>query len=190
MANDRFASLTTDELQELLENRYSSNTKNVIGAAKRIFPDHCRTKSINSEELIQQSKEEKKCSLINFYAEIRKKGGELYSCSSLISIRFGMQRHFQSLRKFDIIIDVAFKLSNEMFKSVMTLLKRLGKANVQHKDVITEVDMKKLYTSKILDINTAQGLHYKVFIDIMFYTCRRCRENPLYFGIIKQLITT
>ena len=67
-----------------------------------------------------------------------------------------MQRHFQSLRKFDIIIDVAFKLSNEMFKSVMTLLKRLGKANVQHKDVITEADMKKLYTSKTLDINTAQ----------------------------------
>ena len=65
-----------------------------------------------------------------------------------------------------------------MFKSVMTLLKRQGKANVQHKDVITEADMKKkLYTSKILYINTAQGLQYKVFIDIMFYTCRRGREN-------------
>jgi hypothetical protein len=50
--------------------------------------------------------------------------------------------------------------------------------------------MKSLYTSKILDINTAQGLQYKVFIDIMFYTCRRCRENPVYFDIIKQLITT
>ena len=69
-----------------------------------------------------------------------------------------MQRHFQSLRKFDINIDVAFKLSNEMLKSVMTLLKRLGKANVQHKDVITEADMKKLYTSKTLDIDIAQGL--------------------------------
>jgi hypothetical protein len=55
--------------------------------------------------------------------------------------------------------------------------------------IITEADMKKLYTSKTLDINTAQGLQYKVFIDIMFYTCRRCRENPVYFGIIKQLIT-
>ena len=115
MANDRFVSLTTDELQELLENRDSSNTKNVIGAAKRIFLDYCRSKSINSEELIQQSKEEIACSLINFYAEIRKKDGELYSFSSLISIRFGIQRHFQSLRKFDIIIDVAFKLSNEFF---------------------------------------------------------------------------
>ena len=157
---------------------------------KSIFLDYCRVKSINSEELIQQSKEEIGCFLINFYAEIRKKDGELYSCQSLISIRFGMQRHFQLLRKFDIIIDVAFKLSNEMFKSVMTLLRRLGKANVQHKDVITEADMKEIYTSKTLSINTAQGLQYKVFIDIMFYTCRRCRENPVYFGIIKQLIPT
>jgi hypothetical protein len=177
MANDRFVSLTTYELQELLENRDSSNTIFFIGAAKCIFLDHCRAKSINCEELIQQPKEEISCSLINFYAEIRKKDGELYSCSSLISIRFGMQRHFQLLRKFDIIIDVAFKLSNEMFKSVMTLLKRLGKANVQHKDVITEADMEKLYTSKTLDITTAQGLQYIVLIDIMLYTCRGGREN-------------
>ena len=52
MANDRFVSLTTYELQELLENRDSSNTKFFIGAAKHIFLDHCRAKSINSEELI------------------------------------------------------------------------------------------------------------------------------------------
>ena len=98
-----------------MENQDSSNTKNVIGATKRIFLDYCRAKCINSEELIQQSKEEIACSLINFYVEIRKKDGELYSFSSLISIKFGIQRHFQSLRKFDIIIDVAFKLSNEFF---------------------------------------------------------------------------
>ena len=127
MANDRFASLTTDELQELLENRDSSSTKNVIGAAKRIFLDYCRAKSINSEELIHQSKEEIEwVFFINFYAEIRKKDGELYSRSSLINIIFGMQRHFQLLSKFDIINDVAFKLWNEMFKSVMTLLKQSG----------------------------------------------------------------
>ena len=88
-----------------------------------------------------------------------------------------MQRHIQSLRKFDIINNVAFKLSNEMFKSVMTLLKQSGKANFQQKDVITEADMEKLYTSKTLDITTAQGLQYIVFIDIMFYTCRGGREN-------------
>ena len=74
MANDRFSFQTTDELQELLENRDNSQ-KNVIGAVKRIFLDYCRVKSINSEELIQQSKEEIGCFLINFYAEIRKKDG-------------------------------------------------------------------------------------------------------------------
>jgi len=58
------ASLTTDELQELLENRDSSNTKNVIGAAKPIFLDYWRAKSINSEERLQQSKEEIACFFI------------------------------------------------------------------------------------------------------------------------------
>jgi L-rhamnose mutarotase len=53
------------------------------------------------------------------------------------SYAYRMQKHVQSLRKFDNIVDVEFKLSNEMFKSVMTLLKRSGKANVQGSDVIS-----------------------------------------------------
>jgi hypothetical protein len=37
MTADRFASLSADELQALLEDRDSSNTKNEIGAVKRIL---------------------------------------------------------------------------------------------------------------------------------------------------------
>ena len=177
MAADRFASLSADELQALLEDRDSSNTKNVILAAKRILMEYCDVKNIVVEELLTKPKEEICCFLINFYAEIRKKDGNLYSRSSMISIRFGLQRYFQSQLKFDIINDSEFKLPNEMSKAVMVQLKKSGKANVQHKDAISKTDMQKLYSSDTLSTLTAQGLQYKVFMDIMYFTCRRGREN-------------
>jgi hypothetical protein len=69
--------------------------------------------------------EEIACFFDTFLCGNKEERWELYSRSSLISIIFGMQRHFQSLKKFGIINNEAFKLS----KSVMTLLKRSGKAN-------------------------------------------------------------
>lgn len=64
-----------------------------------------------------------------------------------------------------------------MFKSVLTLLKQTGKSNVQHKDIISEADLQKLSSSDTLSVHSPQGLQFKVFLDIMFYTCRRGREN-------------
>jgi hypothetical protein len=37
MANDRFVSLTTDELQELLENRDSSNTNKMLSELQNTY---------------------------------------------------------------------------------------------------------------------------------------------------------
>lgn len=37
--------------------------------------------------------------------------------------------------------------------------------------------MTTLYSSNVLERNSTQGLQYKVFLDIMFYTCRRGREK-------------
>jgi hypothetical protein len=44
MAADKLASLSADELQALLEDRDSSNTKNEIGAVKRILLEYCSVK--------------------------------------------------------------------------------------------------------------------------------------------------
>ena len=95
----------------------------------------------------------------------------------MVSIGFGLHRFFQSCAKYDIINDPEFKLSNDMFKSVLTNIKRSGKVSVVHKEIINEEDISKLCSSHILDRNTAQGLQYKVFLDVMFYTCQRGREN-------------
>ncbi|XP_062613233.1 uncharacterized protein LOC134275012 [Saccostrea cucullata] len=95
----------------------------------------------------------------------------------MISIRFGVQRHFLTHRKFDIVNDANFRLANEMFKAVLTEIKRSGKGTVQHKEVISAADFEKLYTSGTVNMTEPRGLQYKVFLDIMFYSCRRGREN-------------
>ncbi|XP_061191067.1 uncharacterized protein LOC133198896 [Saccostrea echinata] len=94
----------------------------------------------------------------------------------MISIRFGLQRFFQKIN-YDIINDPDFRLSNEMFKAVLTNIKRTGKGTTQHKEIISDADMATLYSSGVLNGNSPQGLQYKVFLDVMFYTCRRGREN-------------
>ena len=56
---------------------------------------------------------------INFYAVVRKQNEELYDRSSMVSIRFGIQRFFQSSAKY-CYVHPEFILSNEMFMAVLT----------------------------------------------------------------------
>ena len=57
MAADKLASLSADELQALLEDRDSSNTKNGIGAVKRILLEYCSVKHSYVDELLTKPKE-------------------------------------------------------------------------------------------------------------------------------------
>ena len=173
----RFAELNKTDLSNILENRDSANTKSVIQASTRILREYCASKEVEEDDVLQKTKDDLAEFLINFYAECRKKNGDFYSRASMVSIRFGLQRHFLSLRKLDIVNDPAFQLSNEMFKAVLTQIKRSGKGSTQHKEVISDADIDKLYSSATLDTKHPQGLQYKVFLAIMFYTCRRGREN-------------
>lgn len=102
-----FATLTSEELQAILENRDSSNTKQCIDSAKRVFITCCTEKGLIVDNILQKPKGEIAEILINFYAELKRKDRELYSRSSIISIRFGLQRFFQKI-KYDIINDQIF----------------------------------------------------------------------------------
>ena len=64
----------------------------------------------------------------------------------MVSIRFGLQRFFQSYAKYVIINDRESKLSNDMFKAVLANIKCSGKGSVVHKEIIYEEDIAKLYS--------------------------------------------
>ena len=51
MAADRFVPQSDEELQALLEDRDSCNTKNVIGAAQRLLPEYYGVQHIDVDEI-------------------------------------------------------------------------------------------------------------------------------------------
>ncbi|KAJ8316276.1 hypothetical protein KUTeg_006290 [Tegillarca granosa] len=69
--------------------------------------------------------------------------------------------------------------SKKVFKAVVGDLKRKGFGAVNHFQPIAPNDLKKLYSPDniALNIDTPYGLQKKVWFDIVFYLCRRGREN-------------
>ena len=61
--NERFASLSSEDLQSLLENRDSSNTKQCVEAAKRVLDQFCTAKELDSGRFLKIQRKE----LQNFY---------------------------------------------------------------------------------------------------------------------------
>jgi hypothetical protein len=51
----------------------------------------------------------------------------------MISIRYGIQRHFLQVRKFDVVNDTDFKPANLIFNAMLVKLKQLGLAVTVHK---------------------------------------------------------
>ena len=107
-----------------------------------------------------------------FYAEVKKRNGELKSRSSMLSIRFVLKCFFQSSSEYD-IINTEFKIVEWDVQSCA--YKHL---NAPERDPWC--------TKKSLTKRTSQSCiaaifwierQYKVFLDFMFYTCRRGRGN-------------
>ena len=129
------------------------------------------------EELNTVPPEELDNVLKHFYVDVRKQDGEKYAMKSLISIRFGVQKHFLKTRNLDVINDQRFKGSSDTFKAVLVNLKSEGKGTVKHKDIIEDEDLEKLYQSGVLSTSSPAALQNKVWFDYMMYFCNRGREN-------------
>ena len=116
-------------------------------------------------------------SVDEMFADARKKDGSHYKLSALKGIRFGLARHFQKEMDIDIIKYDLFKKANAIFKAFKVQLKRKGLGCVEHSPSLDEDDLQKLYGSVAMDISTPCGLQNKVWFDLMFFLCRRGREN-------------
>ena len=151
----RFPELTESDLNCLIEQKNSNNTKKAIKVAVSVFRQYLEERKVDEKELLT-SKVKLAAVLRKFYAEARKKNGELYAKTSLVAIRFGLQRFFCSL-KMDIIKDSAFAEANTVFQAEISELKREGKAQTQHKPPISSDDIKKLYQERAVQFNSAKN---------------------------------
>lgn len=135
----RFASLTEQDIEKIVEDKNSQNTKRSTKVAKELFADYAKEKKLREPE----EKKELAQTLKTFYVEARKKDGSFYSMGSLETLRFGLNRHFKSTRGIDIINDVEFNEANKVFTAQCVQLKKDGQAKVQHKPPILDDDLKK-----------------------------------------------
>jgi hypothetical protein len=62
----------------------------------------------------------------------------------MITLRFGLQKHFLKSRQEDIINSEHYSAANNMFKAVMVKLVKEGKGTVKHKEVILPDDLQKI----------------------------------------------
>ena len=106
----RFAALGDDDLDNLLDMRDSKNTKRIIKASLEVFKAYVVEKEMNFDQCMSFSSEEMNCLLRKFYAETKKINGEVYAKKSVISLCYGLQKHFLKTRKEDIINDEAYFL--------------------------------------------------------------------------------
>ena len=174
MADDthsRFATVSEDDMQCLLDSRLSGNTKRVIGCSIRTLSEYSKKRNMSLNDLYQLPKAELNDFLRQFYAEARKHDGSLYTRNGLISLRYGLHKHFSKMCDCDIVSDREFSSSSELFSSVLVSMKKQGKGDTQHKQPLSSDDFNKLYTSNVLSTSDPVGLQNKVFVDIMMYSC-------------------
>ncbi len=96
-----------------------------------------------------------------------------------------MARHFTETLKIDIINDPIFASANTMYKAVCVDLQKEGLGVTDHTHSIAPEDLKKLYFGggpdhkkhNVLDTGIPSGLQQKVFFDLLYFLCRRGRQN-------------
>lgn len=173
------AELDPDALQRPERARLSENTRLATRYAVRIFREYLSEKA-QSPDFETMDKGALCRVLRSFYAEARSKSGQLYSKSSLISIRSSLNRYLNEppyCRTLDLTKDPELRSANLTLAAVIRKLEEQGAGPVVQKQAITRADLRKLYTSSVFSTNTPFGLLNKVWFETCMYFCTRGREN-------------
>ena len=166
--------LSLEELQKLQRKQRAKNTDRTTQFGVNLLQKYLvATGSQRKVEDMQP--EELNNTLISFYPGARTEKGERYKLNTLKNLRFGLQRYFSEKRGVDIISDPIFNSSNTCFENVCKLVVQAGKGDTSHHAEIEPEDIQKLYAN--FDLDDQFGLQEKVWLDIMFYMCRRGREG-------------
>ncbi|KAG5195618.1 hypothetical protein JEQ12_011913 [Ovis aries] len=154
------AELDPDVLQRPERARLSENTRLATRYAVRIFREYLSEKA-QSPDFETMDKGALCRVLRSFYAEARSKSGQLYSKSSLISIRSSLNRYLNEppyCRTLDLTKDPELRSANLTLAAVIRKLEEQGAGPVVQKQAITRADLRKLYTSSVFSTNTPFGL--------------------------------
>ncbi|CAB3978967.1 structural maintenance of chromosomes 3-like [Paramuricea clavata] len=175
----RFAEVTQENIDELLSDVQSKNTKYKTTYAVNVFKEWSKQRNIQQELHEMDNKTVDKC-LCQFYAEVKNQQGEDYSKSTLIGLKHGVERYLNCPpynRGLSMSSNPAFKMSNSVLNAKIVSLKKQGKENVVHKSVLEAEDLTKLKNSDVLNVSTPLGLLRNVWFHVSLFWCRRGREG-------------
>ena len=119
--------------------------------------------------------------LEGFFADTRRKNGENYKRNSMLAARAAINRHLSSVRpSINIFTDSAFVNTNRVLDGILKEWKRLGQEPaVDHKDAITNGDLKKLeqYFADIHQTQDPQKLSMYVWYVMTTHFCLKRRRG-------------
>lgn len=173
----RFESLQDTDRLDILQERVKKNTQKATKVWLNVVTAYMKEKNLGVC-IDEVTTEDLPNFLFKFYSEVRKDNGQLYSNTSLKSMRAAINRHVKETRSIDIVSDPKFMRTNELFKGVQIQGKKAGKGTIKHKDHIDPQDLERLqdYFSKYMQPNP-EILQQYVMFNIMYYLCRRGRQN-------------
>lgn len=173
----RFLSKNKSEKQETLDGRVAPSTRKATQTWMKCLNDYLVEKEIGNS-IDEVDTEKLPNILFDFYTEVRSTKNETYKNTTLRCLRAGINRHMKETRSIDIVSDKRFIRCNEMFRGVQKEGKKNSKGSITHKEVIESEDLERLrdYFSRYMAPDPTI-LQRMVMFNIMFYMCRRGREN-------------
>lgn len=180
MASKRFATNTSEEIDEKRKCLANKNTEKSNKFAARLFRSYLQERKVEDDQFEIFPDDKLDGHLQSFYFNARTaKENNCYKSSTLENFRFGLNRYLKA-PPFNRVIDlkgVNFIKSNECYKSALRELKLQGKGSVDHYPRISDADLAAIYNSTLFDTSTPTGLLNKVQFDVRFYFARRGSEN-------------
>ncbi|XP_061153814.1 uncharacterized protein LOC133167208 isoform X1 [Syngnathus typhle] len=159
--------------------RLSDNTRLATRYAVRILREYLRDRARSPD--FESLDKGQLCALLrSFYAEARSKSGQLYSKSSLVSIRSSLNRYLNEpphCRTLDLTKDPELRGANLTLAAVIRRLEERGGGPVVQKQAIARSDLCRLYESSMFDASTPPGLLNKVWFETCMYFSTRGREK-------------
>ncbi|XP_070534227.1 uncharacterized protein KIAA1958 homolog [Ptychodera flava] len=156
----------------------SENTLKVTRMAVKALRDFYKENFDNSD-FENLAEAELNTLLADFFTNMKRKDGTVYSLSSLKAMRAGIQRYMLNVKNINTVHNPSFELANSKFQEKCQHLLEAGLTHVKKAPVITLTDLRKLYTSTSLDERMPVGLQNKVFVDLMLFSHIGSGRNEL-----------
>lgn len=168
-----FVQISDNDIDDLLNNKYSQNTKRNVNGIIKILEKFLLTKWPN-KLLLDLTENELNDLLAEYYPSIRKLNGDAYMKGSYESMYYSIKHFFRENKQYD-LNSVNFYKSNSVFQGMMKVIKKIGKGNVNHYPLISHIDLEKVFAN--LSTKTPKELQWITWFYIQYHFCRRGNEN-------------